>query len=78
MLDGILEEESRLNWDTFYNDRKKKIPFFINAPDENLVSYFEKGLLQPGKVLELGCGPGRNAIYFAQQGCSVDAVDSAQ
>jgi len=26
-------------------------------------------------VLELGCGPGRNAIYLAQKGCSVDAVD---
>lgn len=78
MLDGILKEEARLNWETFYADREKNVPFFVNAPDENLVSYFEKGLLQCGKVLELGCGPGRNAIYFAKHGCSVDAVDGAQ
>jgi SAM-dependent methyltransferase len=33
----------------------------------------------PGRVLELGCGHGRNALYLASQGCCVDAVDfSAQ
>jgi 2-polyprenyl-3-methyl-5-hydroxy-6-metoxy-1,4-benzoquinol methylase len=26
-------------------------------------------------VLELGCGSGRNAIYLASLGCSVDAAD---
>jgi SAM-dependent methyltransferase len=75
MLDSLLKEQARFNWDTFYADREKNIPFFVNAPDENLVQYFEKGWLKPGRVLELGCGPGRNAIYFAQQGCTVDAVD---
>jgi len=31
--------------------------------------------MKPGRVLELGCGPGRNALYLAGQGCKVDAVD---
>ncbi|MEH6945280.1 class I SAM-dependent methyltransferase [Bacillus sp. JJ722] len=62
-------------WDKFYSEREKGIPFFMNVPDENLVSYFKSNLFKPGKVLELGCGPGRNAIYFAEKGCSVDAVD---
>lgn len=75
MLDVLLKEQSRFDWDSFYHDRKKNIPFFVNAPDENLVEYFEKHLIKPGKVLELGCGPGRNAIYFAEQGCLVDAID---
>lgn len=78
MLDELLKEESRFNWDDFYSDRERKVPFFINFPDENLVHYFEQKLIQAGNVLELGCGPGRNAIYFAEKGCTVDAVDSSQ
>jgi len=76
MLDSLLKEQSKFNWDSFYSERDRIVPFFINAPDENLVQYFNSNLLSPGgKVLELGCGPGRNAIYFAKQGYHVDAVD---
>ncbi|MBO1582844.1 class I SAM-dependent methyltransferase [Bacillus sp. XF8] len=77
MLDSLLREPTQF-WDDFYSNREKEIPFFTIKPDENLVSYFEKKLLNPGKVLELGCGPGRNAIYFAENGCLVDAVDLSQ
>lgn len=77
MLDGLLREP-RAFWDDFYEDRNKEIPFFkVNGPDENLVSYFENGLL-PKRVLEIGCGPGRNAIYLAKKGCAVDAIDISQ
>lgn len=79
MLDSLLKEHSKFSWDAFYSERGRPIPFFINAPDENLVQYFKNNLLSPGgKVLELGCGPGRNAIYFAKQGYDVDAVDSSE
>ncbi|MFD3448888.1 class I SAM-dependent methyltransferase [Microbacteriaceae bacterium 4G12] len=74
MLDSLLREPTQF-WDDFYSNREKEIPFFSNKSDENLVSYFEKKIFNPGKVLELGCGPGRNAIYFAEKGCLVDAVD---
>lgn len=79
MLDSLLREPAQF-WDAFYSDRSKKIPFFQNKPDENLVSYFETGLLSSGsgRVLELGCGPGRNAIYLNQKGFEVDAVDLSE
>lgn len=77
MLDAMLRDEAAF-WDSFYENREKEIPFFVNVPDENLVEYFERGILKPGKVLELGGGPGRNSIYFAEQGCEVDAVDLSQ
>ncbi|MES5957220.1 class I SAM-dependent methyltransferase [Bacillus fungorum] len=77
MLDSLLREPTQF-CDDFYSNREKGVPFFTNKPDENLVNYFEKKLLNPGKVLELGCGPGRNAIYFAEKGCLVDAVDLSQ
>ncbi len=47
---------------------KKMFRFLKNVPDENLVSYINKNWVSKGKVLELGCGPGRNAIYLANEG----------
>ncbi|MEU0564032.1 class I SAM-dependent methyltransferase [Nonomuraea sp. NPDC005983] len=62
-------------WDHFYADRSKPVPFFASKPDESLVSYLERGMLEPGRALDLGCGPGRNAIHLASLGFEVDAVD---
>ncbi|MFJ8628097.1 class I SAM-dependent methyltransferase [Kitasatospora sp. NPDC093550] len=62
-------------WDGFYADRSADRPFFTPAPDENLVSYLDRGLITPGRALDLGCGPGRNALHLAAAGFEVDAVD---
>jgi SAM-dependent methyltransferase len=62
-------------WDEFYADRSRAVPFFAAKPDENLVSYLDQGRLVPGRALDLGCGPGRNAIWLARAGFEVDAVD---
>ena len=62
-------------WDQFYADRDRKVPFFVAKPDENLVSYLDRGLITPGRALDLGCGAGRNAIHLAAAGFTVDAVD---
>jgi SAM-dependent methyltransferase len=75
MLDDLLTEESASRWDEFHADRARPIPFFTEAPDENLAEWLEEGVITPGRVLELGCGHGRNAAYLAGLGCDVDAVD---
>ncbi|HEX3492149.1 MAG TPA: class I SAM-dependent methyltransferase [Streptosporangiaceae bacterium] len=80
MLDALLAEESAARWDEFHADRTRAIPFFTDSPDESLAEWLENGLLAPGgitpgRVLELGCGHGRNAAYLAGLGCDVDAVD---
>lgn len=78
MLDHFLKEERTFDWDQFYSDRRRNVPFFVDLPDENLVRYYREGWFQPeSKVLELGCGPGRNALFFAEKDCKVDAVDSS-
>ncbi|MER6282671.1 class I SAM-dependent methyltransferase [Streptomyces sviceus] len=62
-------------WDGFYADRSRPVPFFVTKPDENLVSYLDRGLVTVGRALDLGCGPGRNAQHLASLGFQVDAVD---
>lgn len=62
-------------WDPFYSNRDRPVPFFKDLPDENLVSYAERGLIHAGKAMDLGCGPGRNAIYLAQLGFDVTGYD---
>ncbi|CAG9621130.1 class I SAM-dependent methyltransferase [Sutcliffiella rhizosphaerae] len=77
MLDDMLREPKEF-WNGFYEDRTKNIPFFqMTGPDENLVSIFQKGI-SIERVLELGCGPGRNAIYMAKNGSKVDALDISE
>jgi SAM-dependent methyltransferase len=78
-LDALLADRGAAWWGEFFADRARACPFFVEWPDENLAEWFGGGLLAPGRVLELGCGNGRNATYLASLGCSVDAVDfSAQ
>ncbi|KUL54339.1 MULTISPECIES: class I SAM-dependent methyltransferase [unclassified Streptomyces] len=82
LLDGLFAPEAdrwtaegAAWWDGFYADRTKPVPFFAAKPDENLASYVERGLVRPGRALDLGCGPGRNSLYLAAAGFAVDAVD---
>jgi SAM-dependent methyltransferase len=75
MLDNLLEKRDSEWWNNFYSDKEKPIPFFKNIPDENLISYFDRGLLKHGKALDIGCGNGRNSFYLAQRGFEVNGVD---
>ncbi|MGH3900630.1 MAG: class I SAM-dependent methyltransferase [Pseudonocardiaceae bacterium] len=83
LLDGLFAPEAdrwtanagSCWWDSFYTDRSKPVPFFVTKPDENLVSYLDRNLLTPGRALDVGCGPGRNALHLASAGFTVDAVD---
>jgi SAM-dependent methyltransferase len=75
VLDGLFEDTSGDRWDRFYADRSRPVPFFAGKPDENLVSYLDRGLIRPGRALDVGCGPGRNALHLASAGFTVDAVD---
>ncbi|OAB38383.1 class I SAM-dependent methyltransferase [Paenibacillus glacialis] len=77
MLDHLFRSPAPW-WNKFYEDKSKGVPFFIDYPDENLVSYFNSDRFKPINVLELGSGNGRNAIYMTEQGCRVDAVDISQ
>jgi SAM-dependent methyltransferase len=75
LLDELLADRGGAWWSGFFSDRSRPCPFFVEWPDENLVEWFDQGRLTPGRVLELGCGNGRDAAFLASRGCDVDAVD---
>ena len=75
MLDNLFEKRDGEWWNKFYSDKKKPIPFFKNIPDENLVSYFDRGIFKKGKALDIGCGNGRNSFYLAERGFEVYGID---
>lgn len=47
-----------------------------NEPTEIVTNSFEKGIIKPGdKVLDIGCGFGRNANWLAGKGVKVTAIN---
>ena len=73
-LDATLDSRESW-WDSFYLDRTKPCPFFTASPCESLAEWVGAGLIPRGRALDLGCGSGRNAIFLARHGFSVEAVD---
>jgi len=53
----------------------EKIPWNDETPPKLLVELIDTGKVSPCRAIELGCGAGGNAIYLAQRGFEVTAVD---
>ncbi len=77
-LDTLLASRERAWWDGFYADRAKPCPFFVASPDESLAQWIGEGLIPPGRAADLGCGHGRNSVFLARRGFSVEAIDYSQ
>jgi SAM-dependent methyltransferase len=64
---------NRPDWDARYE--QADMPWDIGVPDDHLVEVVESGLAAPGRVLEIGCGTGTNAIWLASRGFDVLGID---
>ena len=51
-------------------------PWDIGAPQSVFVDLFRDGAIR-GRVIDVGCGTGENALYLAEQGLDVTGVDLA-
>jgi SAM-dependent methyltransferase len=68
----------RGGWDAVYRDLKPEdLPWNAGGPDPDLVRLVESGALPVGRAIDLGAGPGHDAIFLAQNGFRVLAVDIA-
>jgi 2-polyprenyl-3-methyl-5-hydroxy-6-metoxy-1,4-benzoquinol methylase len=77
VVSGLKRKSQR--WEAIYSSRAREIlgclPWESERPVGALVELFDRSSFRPGKVLELGCGDGVNAIFMASRGCTVTAVD---
>jgi SAM-dependent methyltransferase len=62
-------------WDERYRLRERPEEDLDAAPTPLVVA--TAGNLKPGKVLDLACGTGRNALWLARHGWDVTAVDGS-
>jgi 2-polyprenyl-3-methyl-5-hydroxy-6-metoxy-1,4-benzoquinol methylase len=60
----------RERWDTRHMGADETDP----APSEFLVEYADR-LPKAGRALDVACGRGRNAVWLARRGLTVDALD---
>lgn len=67
------EPHSQARWDNSYETGDA--PWDTGRPSRELVAALAGGGVQPCRAIELGCGTGTNAVYLAQRGFSVTAVD---
>jgi 2-polyprenyl-3-methyl-5-hydroxy-6-metoxy-1,4-benzoquinol methylase len=51
-------------------------PWDIDGPQPDLARLLDAGLIQ-GRVLDVGCGTGENALFFASRGIDVTGLDAS-
>ncbi len=68
------EDREKDFWNNAY---RATPPWDIGRPQPAIVELAGKGELEPGRVLDVGCGTGENAIFLAGNGYSVTGVDAA-
>jgi cyclopropane fatty-acyl-phospholipid synthase-like methyltransferase len=66
--------QDKAKWDKKYLEKEKLL--LPRDPSKNLVNYLKQ--CSGKRALDLACGAGRNTIYLAKQGFSVDALDIAK
>lgn len=65
-----------IDWDVHYQSGNP--PWETGQPSAELARVIAEEAIQPCRVIELGCGSGINAVWLAQQGFDVTAVDFNQ
>ena len=65
-----------INWDSHYQSGNP--PWETGQPSSELARVIAEEKILPCRAIELGCGTGLNAVWLAQQGFEVTAVDSSR
>jgi SAM-dependent methyltransferase len=55
--------------------RENRTPWDIGRPDHNLERLVASGRIAPGKIIDIGCGTGSDAVWLAGHGFTVTGVE---
>jgi len=61
------------DWDKHYDE--DNLPWETGMPDQALINLVTGCPSLSGRVLDIGCGTGNNAVWLAEQGFAVTALD---
>ena len=64
--------------DYYNNNAKEYFDFTVNADMQMQYDSFLKFVKRAGKILDFGCGSGRDALYFKNKGYEVTAIDGSE
>ncbi|HUY87837.1 MAG TPA: methyltransferase domain-containing protein [Pirellulales bacterium] len=67
------QPNAKARWENRYETGDT--PWDTGRPSAELAAVLDRGAIQPCRAIELGCGTGTNAVYLAQRGFAVTAVD---
>ena len=63
-------------WDRIYRENSlDSLPWELGRPRPILMEVVEKGLVKPGRALDICCGAGTNTVYLAEKGFTVTGID---
>jgi SAM-dependent methyltransferase len=63
----------------YYNDNAKAfVEGTLSADVSGLYAFFQKYVKPGAAILDLGCGSGRDSLYFLSQGYQVCAIDGSE
>ena len=72
-------KEKFSDWNTYYKDNKiEEMPFYEKNLDHDLENEIISSNLNKGRFLDLGTGPGTQAIQLAKRGFDVTATDLSE
>ncbi len=64
--------------DYYNNHAKDYFDFTVNADMQTQYDAFLKYVKREGKILDFGCGSGRDSLYFKNKGYNVTAIDGSE
>jgi len=68
--------DNRPDWEERYRTTKPEdLPWNAGGPDADLVRLVNSGRIPVGHALDIGTGPGHDAVFLIQRGFNVIAID---
>jgi len=64
------------HWEDMYTqNRPESLPWNAGGPDSDLVRLVQAGKIPVGQALDIGTGPGHDAVFLIQHGFNVIGID---